>query len=323
MLLVGIAGLLALLTSACSAMQGRQGAPTDATITPTVTVFTVSPINTPVVVLPSTTAVPVLSTTTPKTIMLTATTTRVSPLFPTRTPVTLPLPAALPGRGTVTGQICYPSEYIPAMNLYFENIARQEAVTVPIVSGQHYYTVTLPSGTYHAYAWLPGFGGMGGGFTSCKPSGPCKDHTLQPVIVISGQVMGGVDICDWYSPYGAIPLPPDIKLVGAMEGMIFYPGAGMPAMKVYARNVETGETFSVTTKSGQYTFRFENLPVGGYYVFAWYEDDIGRRLGGSYACLLSRTCADHGLLTVGVNYNRTTTGIKINDWFDLGSVPQP
>lgn len=225
--------------------------------------------------------------------------------------------------GVVTGQIYYPSEFIPAMTLFLERIDTHEVVTAPIAAGQRYYTLTVSPGTYHAYAW-----GAGprlvrsiGAFTACRPNTPCEDHTFEPVTIAAGQTVTGVDIYDWYAQF---PLPPGVSLVGTIEGLIFYPGPGMPAMTVYARNAETGETFSVSTQLGQFTFRLENLPIGSYYVFAWIQDGLRVPIGGAYACLLSRTCADHSLINVPVRYNEITRdGVKINDWFDQASVPEP
>jgi len=225
--------------------------------------------------------------------------------------------------GVVTGQIYYPSEFIPAMTLFLERIDTREVVTASIIAGQRYYTLTVSPGTYRAYAWPldPRSVRSIGAFTACKPNTPCEDHTFEPVTVAAGQTVTGVDIYDWYAQF---PLPPGVSLVGTIEGLIFYPGSGMPAMTVYARNVETGETFNVSTQQGQFMFRLENLPIGGYYVFAWTQDELGVSIGGAYACLLSRTCADHSLVTVLVRYNEVThDGVKINDWFDQASMPKP
>jgi hypothetical protein len=94
-------------------------------------------------------------------------------------------------------------------------------------------------------------------------------------------------------------------------------------MMVYARNNETGETLSVTTQRGQSTFQFDEIPVGGYYLFAWTQDENRRPFGGVYTCWqLPGTCTGHGMVTAVVRYHDITTEM-INDWSDQAIVPKP
>jgi hypothetical protein len=224
--------------------------------------------------------------------------------------------------GTVTGQMYFPSEYIPAMNLYFQRIGTQEIVTLPIALGQQFYSVTLPIGEYNAYAWLPDFG-MSGAFTACTSANPCTDHTLSTITVNPGKVVTGVDIYDWYAPFGTFPTPPGAKRVGTLKGNIEYPYANIPEMEVYARNIDTSETFSLKTQPGQSTFQFDELPIGGYYLFAWTNDEYGQPFGGAYTCWkLMNYCPDHNLVTAVVRYHDITVE-RINDWSDQTIVPKP
>jgi hypothetical protein len=236
-------------------------------------------------------------------------------------PTTLPTASSL--TGTVVGRMYFPSQYIPAMNLFYQRIGTQEVVTVPIAAGQQFYTVTLPEGQYHAYAWLLDFG-FSGAHTACTATNACDDHTLRTVVVSARTIMTGVDIVDWYAPFGTFPMPPGAKRVGTLRGTIRYPYSDIPPMIVFARNNETGETLRVTTQRGQSTFQFDEIPVGGYYLFAWTQDENGQPFGGAYTCwkLAPSYCTDHGLVTAVVRYHDITTEI-INDWSDQTIVPQP
>lgn len=126
--------------------------------------------------------------------------------------------SALSTSGIVSGQICYPSDYLPALTLYFESTTDDRLITYQTHEGQSSYAVELEEGIYHAYAWLPEDILSGGLYSEAVPCGlkvACTDHSLVPVIVEPKQETGGVDICDWYAPLGEAPLPP-----GKIEGMI-------------------------------------------------------------------------------------------------------
>ena len=120
--------------------------------------------------------------------------------------------------GIVSGKICYPSDDLPAMNLYFESTTDDQLISYQTHEGQNSYAVELEAGTYHAYIWLPGDILSGGMYSEAVPCGlkvDCTDHNLVPVIVKPGKETSGVDVCDWYAQPGEVPLPP-----GNIEGMI-------------------------------------------------------------------------------------------------------
>ncbi len=132
---------------------------------------------------------------------------------PTTAPTPTPSPRPSPGAsfGTVTGDVCYPSEPpIPAMNLYFENTQTGEVVTASRSQGAgQAYEVELAPGTYVAYAWLAD-GALGGSYSAAVPCGltvDCTDHNLLPFEVSAGSTVTGIDICDWYGEPGAVPTP--------------------------------------------------------------------------------------------------------------------
>jgi hypothetical protein len=111
--------------------------------------------------------------------------------------------------GTVEGSICYPSEGIPSMTAYFENVNTLEVYPLDIAENQSSFSIDLPTGDYIAMAWLPGFS-YGGSYSEMVPCGlqfGCEDHTPIVFTVFAEAVTAGVDICDWYGPIELVPTP--------------------------------------------------------------------------------------------------------------------
>lgn len=125
------------------------------------------------------------------------------------------LPTPVPELGTATGRICYPSEGIAPMTAYFEDAATNDLDTLDIALNQGTYSIDLQPGTYHAYAWLPGFT-IGGAYTAAVPCGltaACTDHSLLSFDVLPGGVTEDIDICDWYGGRRSVPLPPGLPII--------------------------------------------------------------------------------------------------------------
>jgi hypothetical protein len=91
--------------------------------------------------------------------------------------------------GTVTGDICYPSEFNPPMTLYFERVNSGQIIQFSIPEKQMDYSVLLPNGSYFAYAWAPGYN-LEGAYVN-------DDGTLKSFAVKGGQTTTGIRICDW------------------------------------------------------------------------------------------------------------------------------
>jgi len=91
--------------------------------------------------------------------------------------------------GTVAGDICYPSEFTPAMTLYFERVGTGQIIQFSILENQMTYSVLLPNGTYYAYAWAPGFN-LEGAYVN-------NDSTLRSFVVRGGETVSGIRICNW------------------------------------------------------------------------------------------------------------------------------
>ena len=94
--------------------------------------------------------------------------------------------------GTVTGSLCYPSEFNPPMTLYIEKAGTVEKIGFSIVENQLTYSVLIPNGTYYAYAWAPGYN-LEGAYTDAN-------QLMKTFVVSGGQTTANINLCDW-SPY--------------------------------------------------------------------------------------------------------------------------
>ena len=102
--------------------------------------------------------------------------------------------------GTVTGNLCYPSEFNPPMTLYFENVGTGETIQFSIPENQYIYSVLLPAGTYYAYAWAPVYN-LEGAYTD-------SSGLLKSFVVEGGQITPFINLCDWSpNPHGRVALP--------------------------------------------------------------------------------------------------------------------
>jgi hypothetical protein len=104
--------------------------------------------------------------------------------------------------GSISGEICYPSEGIPPLTVYFKDIVTLNVVDLETELNQSEYEVDdIPTGSYIAYAYVDGIDGDGGGYTQaveCGLTTDCEDHTLIEFEVLEDELTSGVDICDWY-----------------------------------------------------------------------------------------------------------------------------
>lgn len=91
--------------------------------------------------------------------------------------------------GTVTGTICYPSEFNPDLILTLEKVRTGETIQFSIPKNHPEFTVSVPPGRYYAYAWTPEFQ-LEGAYVN-------RDRTMQSFLVRRGELTGGIAICDW------------------------------------------------------------------------------------------------------------------------------
>jgi hypothetical protein len=91
--------------------------------------------------------------------------------------------------GEVSGGFHYPSEFNPALILYFENATTGEVTQFSILENNPTYRVLLPNGTYYAYAWAPGYN-LQGAYVY-------DNLTMKSFVVKGGQLTSGINITDW------------------------------------------------------------------------------------------------------------------------------
>ena len=153
-------------------------------------------------------------------------------------------PSPVPGPGTVSGAVCYPSEFIPAMTGYLQNAETGALVEFPIAENQTSYSVALEPGTYIAFAYLPGgqLGGMYSAAVDCGLGVECTDHTPIMFTVEAGSRQERVDLCDWYDQDSLPPIPQQ----STAAGLIYAQPVGGSLYQVD----ESGSLRPVTTEPG-------------------------------------------------------------------------
>jgi hypothetical protein len=107
----------------------------------------------------------------------------------------------------------------------------------------------------------------------------------------------------------------------SIDGTIGFPSEYVPAMQVYARDVDTSHLASLATRQDQIHFRFE-LPVGRYVFFAVPDEPGAPEIYGAHTsysdCLLrdpKGECSDHTLAIVALSAGRRAVNVKLDDWF--------
>jgi len=113
--------------------------------------------------------------------------------------------------GTVRGTVCYPSEYIPAMNIYLKNKETNKIYSLDIKENQKPFKFKkVPAGNYIAFAYTVQeistddnnkTSIANGGYTHAVPCGltvDCKDHSLLVFKVENGKTTKNIQICDWF-----------------------------------------------------------------------------------------------------------------------------
>ena len=127
--------------------------------------------------------------------------------------------------GAVTGKVCFPSEVIPAMNVYFRNTTNGELSEFANPENQSDFSFELPAGTYEAFAYLQNGEGGGGSYSQFVPCGlsvDCADHSLLAFDVQPQQTTTNIEICDWYEPL-AVPVNPraSFSADSVLTGLIY------------------------------------------------------------------------------------------------------
>jgi hypothetical protein len=114
-----------------------------------------------------------------------------------------------PTTGLVSGRICYPSDRIPAMTLYFSQPETGRLIEQPIRENQASYQVELEPGSYFVFAWVANFqvGGMYTQAVLCGMGDDCTDHNPVSITISAGHLLEDIDVCDWVHPEEDLPFP--------------------------------------------------------------------------------------------------------------------
>jgi hypothetical protein len=121
--------------------------------------------------------------------------------------------------GTITGDLSYPSEFIPALSVVAFKVDDDQWFYIQTEVNQLTYTLEgLPPGTYHVVAYPQPSSGipsdLAAGYTQMIPCGlsvECTDHTLIPVEVNAGVTETGIDPGDWFAGPNAFPANPLVR----------------------------------------------------------------------------------------------------------------
>ena len=218
--------------------------------------------------------------------------------------------------GFVSGKVCFPSEHIPPMTLFFQRTSDNRITSAYVHENQSQYQLQLEPGNYLAYAWLDEFT-LGGAYTYSMQN----DHRLKPFTIVSNGDTKNIDLCDWYGGPGSVPLPPFVQ-GGKISGNLSYPSEFIPPLRIVAFNTTNGSYQWIDTARNQKTFQFEYLTPGKYQVVAYFKE-AGSAAGytpGRY-CQLDQPC-DHTLIPIDVKINSHITGVDPIDWYaPIGTFP--
>jgi hypothetical protein len=112
---------------------------------------------------------------------------------------------------TVKGTLCFPSEYIPKMNVYLKESKSNKTYKLITTDNQQSFKFKrIPFGDYQAYAYTAESLGMDtngknvkskGGYTHAVPCGltvKCNDHRLILIKLRTRSNKEAIKICDWY-----------------------------------------------------------------------------------------------------------------------------
>ncbi|MEK6222456.1 MAG: hypothetical protein N2D54_09440 [Chloroflexota bacterium] len=114
--------------------------------------------------------------------------------------------------GSISGQLGYPSEGIPPLEVVAFNIDINQWFYVLTQQNQTTYEIeNLPPGNYQVVAFVAGedYGGGYSEYVTCGLLASCTSHVLITVSVKPGQEKTGVNPTDFYAPDGSFPNNPN------------------------------------------------------------------------------------------------------------------
>ncbi|MBK6645718.1 MAG: hypothetical protein IPG44_08180 [Anaerolineales bacterium] len=118
----------------------------------------------------------------------------------------------IPAPGSISGQLSYPSSFIPSMTVVaFEVDSVNYHYVVTNENSSTYQIDDLSPGQYYVVAYPNGDSSIPGGYSQAVPCGllaSCADHSLIPVTVNSDETTTGINPGDFYAPPGTFPASP-------------------------------------------------------------------------------------------------------------------
>ena len=116
-----------------------------------------------------------------------------------------PLPSPTPDpTGSISGNLSYPSEYIPELRVVALRVGTEEYYMVETALNQSTYEITgMTPGDYYVLAYFregepPDYYDAYSEAILCGLSVDCTDHSLITVSLSAGQYLTGIDPGDWY-----------------------------------------------------------------------------------------------------------------------------
>ena len=120
--------------------------------------------------------------------------------------------APLPALGGISGQLSYPSSFIPSMVMVaFDAKGPGYYYVITNENSSTYQIDNLPPGSYYVVAYPNNDSTYPGGYSQAVPCGllaECSDHSLIPVNVTSDAITTGINPGDFYAPPGTFPNSP-------------------------------------------------------------------------------------------------------------------
>ena len=233
-------------------------------------------------------------------------------------------------QGTITGQIAYPSEFLPPQRVVAFDSEDYDTYYVTEVQTGSTYSLEVPPGTYHVMAYVinpsqvgtpPDYYAAYSQAVVCGLQAGCDEHSLVPVEVQGGERLTGIDPIDWYLPPGEDAGWPEDPLktgTGTITGELGYPSEYIPPLRVIAFDVYSEDYYYVDTQLNQENYEITGLPAGTYHVLAYVrEEGPGISAGFSQAvpCGLSVDCNDHSLINVMVYPGEVTENVDPIDYY--------
>jgi hypothetical protein len=113
--------------------------------------------------------------------------------------------------GTITGQLSFPSQYIPSLTIFAIRVDNGLSTyySIDTVANQFSYAIEVDPGIYNVYAFRDDYAAGYTSYVTCGMGAYCSDHTPLQVVVKAGKVVKNINLSDWYAPAGTFPSRPD------------------------------------------------------------------------------------------------------------------